>query len=79
MDTFHIRWKNRFDVRQGWQPLCQFLNVTAIPEEPFPKMNEKEDFIKMVVNSKVSTWTKLLLGSSACMMLAIGVLAYCIV
>jgi Sulfotransferase domain len=28
-----------FDVRQGWEPLCRFLDV-PIPEEPFPRLND---------------------------------------
>jgi hypothetical protein len=29
-----------FDVRQGWEPLCDFLG-TPIPDEPFPESNER--------------------------------------
>lgn len=29
-----------FDVREGWTPLCRFLEV-PIPDEPFPRLNEK--------------------------------------
>lgn len=28
-----------FDVRQGWEPLCEFLEVD-VPGEPFPHLNE---------------------------------------
>jgi hypothetical protein len=28
-----------FDVREGWAPLCRFLDV-PIPEEPFPRLND---------------------------------------
>ncbi|HEX5741726.1 MAG TPA: sulfotransferase [Pilimelia sp.] len=28
-----------FDVRQGWEPLCDFLGV-PVPEEPFPHLND---------------------------------------
>jgi hypothetical protein len=28
-----------FDVREGWEPLCRFLDV-AIPDEPFPRLND---------------------------------------
>jgi len=28
-----------FDVREGWAPLCRFLDV-AIPDEPFPRLND---------------------------------------
>ena len=28
-----------YDVKQGWEPLCQFLDVRA-PEHPFPHLND---------------------------------------
>jgi len=28
-----------FEVAQGWEPLCEFLNV-PVPAEPFPHLNE---------------------------------------
>jgi Sulfotransferase domain len=28
-----------FDVREGWAPLCRFLEV-PIPDEPFPRLND---------------------------------------
>lgn len=34
----------QFDVREGWEPLCDFLQ-TAVPTEPFPRVNERSDFI----------------------------------
>lgn len=32
-----------FEVKDGWEPLCNFLNK-EIPSEPFPKSNKKENF-----------------------------------
>ncbi|MBO3749800.1 sulfotransferase family protein [Streptosporangiaceae bacterium NEAU-GS5] len=32
-----------FDVRQGWEPLCSFLEV-PVPDEPFPRVNDSEAF-----------------------------------
>ena len=32
-----------FDVKQGWEPLCQFLGV-AVPLGDFPKTNNTKDF-----------------------------------
>ena len=32
-----------YEVKQGWEPLCKFLNV-PIPDSPFPKANEHGDF-----------------------------------
>jgi sulfotransferase family protein len=31
-----------FDVREGWQPLCRFLNVEPPTGEPFPHLNDSE-------------------------------------
>jgi len=28
-----------FDVKEGWAPLCRFLEV-PIPDEPFPRLND---------------------------------------
>ncbi len=33
----------RFEVGQGWEPLCGFLGV-AVPEGPFPQVNDSADF-----------------------------------
>lgn len=32
-----------FDVRDGWEPLCRFLDV-PVPHEPFPRTNSAEEF-----------------------------------
>ena len=32
-----------FDVRQGWAPLCEFLEVAA-PDVPFPRTNSTAEF-----------------------------------
>jgi Sulfotransferase domain len=31
-----------FDVREGWEPLCGFLNVEPPTDEPFPHLNDSE-------------------------------------
>ena len=36
-----------FDVREGWEPLCKFLDV-EVPGEQLPHTNKKEDFATMV-------------------------------
>lgn len=33
-----------FEARQGWEPLCAFLDC-AIPDTPFPNVNSTEEFI----------------------------------
>jgi hypothetical protein len=32
-----------FEVKQGWEPLCRFLDV-PVPDEPFPRTNHREEF-----------------------------------
>ncbi len=34
-----------FDVREGWSPLCRFLNK-PVPNVPFPKTNQKVEFVR---------------------------------
>jgi hypothetical protein len=36
-----------FDVSEGWEPLCKFLDVPE-PTEPLPHTNKKEDFKAML-------------------------------
>lgn len=32
-----------YDVREGWEPLCTFLEV-EVPKQPFPRLNQREGF-----------------------------------
>jgi hypothetical protein len=36
-----------FDVREGWGPLCRFLEV-PVPDEPFPRLNDTATFQAMM-------------------------------
>ena len=36
-----------YDVRDGWGPLCSFLNLEE-PSEPLPHLNKKENFKEML-------------------------------
>lgn len=36
-----------FDVKQGWEPLCKFLEL-PVPDAPFPKVNAAEQFGKHI-------------------------------
>lgn len=38
-----------FDYRDGWPPLCRFLDVD-VPDEPFPRSNSREDFWDRIKN-----------------------------
>ena len=37
----------KFDVKQGWDPLCEFLGE-EIPDEPIPRSNSAEEFKRYV-------------------------------
>lgn len=36
-----------FQSQDGWEPLCNFLEVKDVPEQPFPHKNKDNSFIKM--------------------------------
>ena len=36
-----------FEAREGWEPLCKFLNV-AVPDEPYPRGNDSGQFHKRI-------------------------------
>lgn len=36
-----------FNVKDGWPPLCEFLGV-PIPDTPFPNINERQTFRRMI-------------------------------
>jgi hypothetical protein len=36
-----------YEVKEGWKPLCEFLEV-PVPDEPFPRTNHREEFWDLV-------------------------------
>jgi hypothetical protein len=36
-----------FSVKEGWKPLCDFLNV-PVPNEPFPRKNDTAQIQSMI-------------------------------
>ncbi|MEV0612473.1 sulfotransferase family protein [Nonomuraea sp. NPDC050404] len=42
-----------FDVREGWEPLCRFLEVEVPEGEPFPHLNDSK-FLQQAMASMVS-------------------------
>ena len=36
-----------YQVKEGWDPLCKFLNV-AVPDTAFPRTNNREEFWELV-------------------------------
>jgi hypothetical protein len=51
-----------FDVKQGWGPLCAFLGV-AVPEGPFPRVNDAKQFQGYTKRATIVSWVLLLLGA----------------
>jgi len=50
-----------FNVKEGWQPLCDFLGV-PVPNEPFPRVNDTKTFRFRVKMMRIITTIPLLLG-----------------
>merc|ERR1711892_1026077 len=48
-----------FDVQEGWEPLCQFLDV-PVPQTQFPNMNNSNE-VRLVFNTiKIVAWLAVL-------------------
>jgi hypothetical protein len=43
-----------YEVKQGWGPLCKFLEVEGPRDEPFPHLNEGEQFPKLMHRAMLS-------------------------
>jgi len=41
-----------WDVTQGWEPLCEFLEL-PVPGEPFPNVNDAKEFVERIVDGSV--------------------------
>jgi hypothetical protein len=37
-----------YEVKEGWEPLCDFLGVEAPKDKPFPHLNDSDSFRKML-------------------------------
>jgi hypothetical protein len=44
-----------YEVKEGWKPLCDFLSL-PVPDRPFPHINERKSFIRMIRLLKVLNW-----------------------
>jgi hypothetical protein len=45
-----------YDVREGWEPLCEFLDK-PVPDTPFPRVNSRDEFDEIFFGSGRSTPT----------------------
>jgi hypothetical protein len=44
-----------YEVTEGWKPLCDFLGY-PVPDKPFPHINERKKFIRLIGLLKVLNW-----------------------
>jgi hypothetical protein len=44
-----------YQVKEGWKPLCDFLGI-AVPDMPFPHINERKSFERIIWLLKVLNW-----------------------
>lgn len=42
-----------FNVKEGWQPLCEFLGV-PVPDTPFPRVNDRQEFRDRINKMKLA-------------------------
>jgi hypothetical protein len=53
-----------FTVDQGWEPLCDFLDV-PVPDTPFPRVNDRAEFRKIIQDMSRGAYVVLGLGAAA--------------
>ncbi len=45
-----------YDVKEGWEPLCRFLGRPVPAEVPFPRLNDRRFFQRVMVALRVLEW-----------------------
>lgn len=60
-----------YNVKQGWEPLCQFLGV-PVPQMPFPHLNDTDEFKRNILTVRIMASLTLL----APIALMVGLLWY---
>ena len=48
-----------FDVSEGWEPLCKFLDV-PVPDTPFPNINNSNEVRRVFNTIKTVAWLAIL-------------------
>lgn len=61
-----------FNVKQGWEPLCEFLHV-PIPDVPFPKTDGSKEFNARLRKQKMISWFTLFVVTGVPIATAIGI------
>ena len=62
-----------YEVKEGWGPLCDFLGVEA-PERPFPHLNDRGEFPKMMRRQMVRALAPAIGGTLAAASLLLAAL-----
>lgn len=45
-----------YRVEQGWQPLCAFLGVPVPAGVPFPRVNDRQYFQRVLLGFRIANW-----------------------
>ena len=45
-----------FDAKQGWQPLCAFLGVPVPTDRPFPHVNHRAMWVRLMKYGELAIW-----------------------
>ena len=45
-----------FDVADGWEPLCAFLGCPVPESRPFPRLNDRALFRRLITTLRVAEW-----------------------
>ena len=53
-----------WSVTDGWEPLCEFLEV-PVPDMPFPRVNDSREFVERVIDGALITLTEWRQSSAA--------------
>jgi len=43
-----------WNVAEGWEPLCEFLEV-PVPDEPFPHVNDRREFLNRIIDGSLQS------------------------
>lgn len=43
-----------WDVTQGWEPLCEFMEL-PVPSEPFPNVNDSKVFVQRIIDASMAS------------------------
>lgn len=52
-----------FDVKEGWEPLCRFLDVPVPKDKPFPRLNDTQEFQKNIKEAQIMSLAILGVGA----------------